>query len=677
MRTGNPSRSSPFWLWLIWVLTGLAGLLFYGWAQPELRIDVRVETTQLVRVLFDHGLGFVDRAAVEQVVRPGTARLVFPLPADSRSLRGLEIAPVLWQGPTRIERIEFGFPGVQRVWDATTGFEEWRHPDAPPEHYRAGSTLTTVPDQWRGLLLMQDLPSRMDLAPRIYRRRMATIILGWLGVSVMVWLAGDWLAARLGWLLAQVSRPVAAYALLAPVGCAVFLAVLPPFQVADEPGHFFHTWHLSQGRFLPDVVEGYAGGAMPRAYLELRERSAPVFRDTQIRLSPALTGELNALQVDPADVQTVKFPAVSIHSAVAYLPQAIGLTIATRVSTNAVQHVFAGRYANVICCGALTILAIGLAGRWSPCLLVVALLPQTLHQMSTLSADGLTNSLALLCFAIILRWRDQATDSIPFREILIWWGLTTLLAWCKSVYVVWPLLIWLVPARRFQGFRRQFAWFAVGLTAAAISLLLWSHWVKAYWPDPHHWTQDPGSRSRQLAFLLDNPVWFLGATGNSFYRYSSVHLYQLVGSFGWANIPLPLPAVLITSAITLGGLLLLRSVPARMESTIESLAPDGHPVPPVDLKDRLVVLVAMLGTVALMSLGLYLWCTPVGSHTVEGIQARYLIPLLPLLAVLLNVETLGVPPYRPHWRWGIGLIAMYGLIYWISGVTIWNRFYGP
>lgn len=676
-RRKSPPLSTSFWWWLIWGMSGLVCVACFGWAHPALRIDVRVETTQLIRVLFDQGLGFVDRASAEMVVRPGTAQLVFPLPADSRTLRGLEIAPVLWNGPTKIERIALGFPGKERVWDASTGFEEWRHPEAPREPYQAGNALTSVPDQWRGLLLIPDLSSIIDLSPRIRRRNMAIVVLGWLVVTGVIWFAGAALAARTGWLLARVSRPVTAYALMAPVGCAVFLAVVPPFQVADEPGHFFHTWHLSEGRFLPDVVEGYAGGTLPRAYVQLRDRSAPVFGNTQLRLSPELWDEIHRLQVDPSDVQTAKFPGVSVHSAVAYLPQAIGLVVANCLSKNAVQHVFAGRLANAICCGGVILLAIMLAGRWSPCLAVVALLPQTLHQMSTLSADGLTNSVALLGFALVLRWRDQSKDSIPIREIVLWWGLTTLLAWCKSVYVVWPLLIWLVPGRRFGGVRWQFAWFAVGLTAAVISLLLWSHLVKAYWPDPHHWTQDPTSRSRQLAFLVDNPVWFCGAIANTFYRFSSIYLNQLVGMFGWANIPLPLPAVLTAASTTLAGLILLRSAPARIEPPAESTLPDSQPAPPVEIKDRLVVLVAMLGTVALMSVGLYLWWTPVGSHTIEGIQARYLIPLLPLLAVLLDVEALGIPPYRPHWRWGIGLIAVYGLIYWTCGVTIWNRFYGP
>ncbi len=676
-RPGRSSLSPSFWWWLIWGLAGLVCLVFYGWARPELRIDVRVETTQLVRVLFDHGLGFVDRAAAETVVRPGTARLVFPLPADSRSLRGIEIAPVLWQGPTHIERIELGFPGSERAWDSSSGYEEWRHPDAPAALYKAGSRLTTVPENWRGLLLIPNLPSLIDLSPRIHRRNMAIIVLGWLGITGVVWLAGAWLAARLEWLLAQVSRPVAAYALLASAGCAVFLAVIPPLQVADEPGHFFHAWHLSQGRFLPDVVEGYAGGTMPRAYLQLRDRSSPLFWNTQIRLSPELMDELNDLKVDPADVQPANFPAVSVHSAIAYLPQAVGLRLANWWSATATFHVFAGRVANFICCGTVTLLAIRLAGRWSPCLVVVSLLPQTLHQMSTLSADGLTNSLALLGFAMVLRWRDDPGDSTPVREIILWWGLTTLLAWCKSVYVVWPLLIWLVPARRFGGVRKQFVWCMVGLTAAVISLGLWSHLVKAYWPDPHYGTKDPTSRSGQLAFLAGNPVWFCGAIANAFYRHSTVHLNQLIGTFGWANIPLPLPATLLMAGTTLAGITLLRSAPAGGGPQSEPPCSGELSIPPIEIKDRLLVLVAILGTIALMSVGLYLWWSPVGSHTVEGIQARYLIPLLPLLAVLFDVQALGIPPYRPHWRWGLALITVYGLIYWTSGATIWNRFYGP
>ena len=77
---------------------------------------------------------------------------------------------------------------------------------------------------------------------------------------------------------------------------------------------------------------------------------------------------------------------------------------------------------------------------------------------------------------------------------------------------------------------------------------------------------------------------------------------------------------------------------------------------------------------ALTCLGLSLWWTPLGSRYIEGIQGRYFLPLLPLLAIAGDARWLPVPPRDGRVTLAVVFTAL-GL-YATSGWTIWTRFYG-
>ncbi len=77
----------------------------------------------------------------------------------------------------------------------------------------------------------------------------------------------------------------------------------------------------------------------------------------------------------------------------------------------------------------------------------------------------------------------------------------------------------------------------------------------------------------------------------------------------------------------------------------------------------------------LTCLGLYLWWTPLGSRDIESIQqGRYLLPLLPLLAITCDARWLPVLPRDGRVTLAVVVTAL-GL-YATSGWVIWTRFYG-
>jgi hypothetical protein len=639
----------------LWLSGFVAHLLWGAWAEPALTIDVRAEKNELVRVLFNFGVGFADRAAADSTIRAGVHRLRIPLPADSRTLQQLEIAPVLAGGPTTVERITLGFPGRERVWDSSTGFDTWRLPDASPETFVPGKPLNCVSSDLTRLLLLPDVPAVVDLSPRLYRRRIALIALGWVlvGAALVLIPRSSWY--WLGAVTTTLGRPDHLFAVLGPIGCAVFLLINPPLQSADESGHLIRAWLLSDGQWMPDIVDGVAAGRFPK---DLR-LAGPDLGNTSNRLDPRLLAQWREIRIDASALTTKKFQGVGIHSTVPYIPQAIGLWIARWFTDYAVAFIHAGRLANAIICGGLVWLAIRLAGRFGWAFLAVALLPQFLHQLSSLSADALTNAMAFLGAAIIFHWRETKHGPIPGWQQAGYVGVVTLLAWCKSVYFGWPILLLLVPTERFGSARRRVTLFVVAAGLAFGSFLLWSQLVKAYWPDPHSMTGDVVSRSQQLALVTANPIWFLDSIIRSLVRFHQPLVTQLVGTFCFANVPLPPFAVFVCV-----GMLSIGLFAVRVEGESR----------PLSLRERGIPVSLFAASFVLTCLGLYLWWTPLGSRYIEGIQGRYLLPLLPLLAIACDARRLPVLP--KDWRVtlviGVTAIGLYATSAW----TIWNRFYG-
>lgn len=47
----------------------------------------------------------------------------------------------------------------------------------------------------------------------------------------------------------------------------IFLVVTPPFQVSDEPNHFFRAYQASEGEFLLQKMGDVTGGLVPKSLL--------------------------------------------------------------------------------------------------------------------------------------------------------------------------------------------------------------------------------------------------------------------------------------------------------------------------------------------------------------------------------------------------------------------------
>jgi len=403
------------------------------------------------------------------------------------------------------------------------------------------------------------------------------------------------------------------FAFLAGFQCIFVVLALPPIQGSDESNHFMRAYTVARGQWNGvRVGDRWFGGAVDPAVKHVNELMdyLPTKRDR--RAEPEILKKTRAVRWTGTE-QPYSFNNTTVGSALAYLPSASGIAIGRAMNLPVYASLGLGRFANALLYVAVGTLAIALAGAAAPYLYVVLTLPMAAFLGSFVTPDGPLIVLSALGVAIILRLagnpsprtaaigmtRRQATAfAIAFAALLV-------VALGKAPYILLVPLLALaekVPMR----------WRIAAVTAGLVLSLAWH-------ADPERATMMwPGNPKAQLLGLFRDPLSVFSVAVGTMEGYGSAHLRQVIGDLGWNDARVP-PWFVWTAYAALG-LTALGIVAAPAGS-----ARVRHPL--------LALAIVVLGIGAVYG-SLYLIWTTVGYPIVEGVQGRYFLPLLPVLALV-------------------------------------------
>ena len=317
-----------------------------------------------------------------------------------------------------------------------------------------------------------------------------------------------------------------------------------------------------------------------------------------------------------------------------YLPAAAGMGLAALTRAGPMETVLAGRVANALCCVLAGYLVLRLARRGRPALFALLALPMTLHLSATVNQDGPLIAAAALAAALL-----------PQGGQRYWAGVAALACVIAAKPPYLPLAVAaLVPldGAAWQA-RRHGAAFLVVIAAG----LAWAGAAAAfaavpfvrplYHPGPL-WPGDPGATfhatnpAAQLGVLLHQPglvlrlPWETAAQG---WRYLAS---SAVGVFSSLDFNLPAWCYRLWYA-ALAAAALAAAVAER------NVAPSA-----ARLWASLALAAGAISCLTGVILLQYLTWTEVGHATVEGVQGRYLLPMLALLVPALPAIPLPAGP---------------------------------
>ncbi len=404
----------------------------------------------------------------------------------------------------------------------------------------------------------------------------------------------------------------------------LLLAITPPFQAPDEQVHFYRAFQVSEGGFVAEKRDGRSGGWIPESLVAV---TAP-FMD--LRFHPETKTTVDAILValsvplDRSMRQFVGFENTTVQTPISYLPQSLGMSVGKALDLGPLSLLYLGRGANVIASVLVILLAIRAAPVFKWVFVLLGLMPMAVFEMASVSADAVTNALALLFTAMILRLAltDAAVDPRALAALL---ATSVLLSLAKVAYAVLILLFLAVPVSRLGGPRRYLAIFAALISLNAAVLGGWGLLMQdVYAPITWMGHVDPAA---QLRWIAANPVHFAGMLLDRFAGPGALSLWDLmVGRLlGWLDTPIPYTVIKSYQLVLIAAALF-----------------DSRSEIRVGARPKIVALAVLIVGLATIGTTLYLQAHAVGADYLTGIHGRYLIPLSPLLLLVLYNRRLRV-----------------------------------
>jgi len=328
-------------------------------------------------------------------------------------------------------------------------------------------------------------------------------------------------------------HPVVVFVLLASAIGTLYALVVPPLQVADEKVHMFRAFDVASGNCV-----AAAHARVPNALLRFEAAFPPVVERRRL-LTDAAVSAWAAVPLDASRTGAVTAVAVNVYSCVPYLAAAAGLGAATALDLAPLRVLQAGRLANLIAFVLLVALALLVLPDFRALLLALAVMPMTLHQAASLSADALTIATAFLATAVAVRVAFSRSERGERRATIGLVSALVLTATCKTNAALAPLAALLPrpPRRRIAAHAVRVACIAALVAMVGIGWTLLNRHHVARFATAHAPSGAGMALNTRLALL--HPVAFLASATHTAAARGTQLVEQLIGAPGWATVRLP------------------------------------------------------------------------------------------------------------------------------------------
>jgi uncharacterized membrane protein len=384
-----------------------------------------------------------------------------------------------------------------------------------------------------------------------------------------------------------------------------FAFLTPPFQVADENGHYLYARSISLGIILPtEFPNKMVGAVLPATETQFANVFSPL-RQPDGRLTVAMLKASNAIPFGGPKMIT-NFLNQATYFPLAYAAPAMTMAVAEALGAGRLTVFYAGRLANAFQYSLLTAIALTLFPAGASAILFAMLLPMSATLAGSLSADAMVISLTTFLTALMARRLAEEIPAPTPLIIAIAFGIAVL------SMIKQPMIALLIPFALYAG-RRSSMLALLLCVAVACSAYDWSMWVLV----------NPAQTAKQAAFgvypalqinyLLTHPFVVFPVALKTFQVLGAEYWQEIVGVMGWLTLRMPF-WFYILATIAFAALFLA--------STTEQRAIR------IGRGPRIALLASSVVGVALTFGALYVGWTKPGNPFVTGVQGRYFLPFI-------------------------------------------------
>ena len=404
------------------------------------------------------------------------------------------------------------------------------------------------------------------------------------------------------------------------------LLITPPFQAPDETNHFFRAWQISEGQLIGNKTNDRVGGSIPCEIVAFSQKFVGLRHNQNIKTSRSEILDARNVQSSCDTTIFVDFPNTGIYTPISYAPQAIIIAALRCTNCGAFWIFYATRLVTLLTWMIVIYYAISLLPAFKWLFTLLALLPMSLFANMAISADMVTNALAFLTITYILHCAFSA-ETFTRKNGIVISILTILLTSAKLVYAPILLLVFIVPASKFNSRKHFYRQVTFILMLSAIVAYGWSAVIgMLYTPyadyNPLYRNgidlMPDANVSGQVKYIFSHDTYILRVFLRSLKESSEMYLPGYIGTFGWLDTHLSNWIIIAAYSVLL----------------FVTIAEDNSSVR-FTSRSRIILFAALFSLLATVIISQLLSWEFVGSGRVIVLQGRYFIPVFPLAFLLI------------------------------------------
>lgn len=394
-----------------------------------------------------------------------------------------------------------------------------------------------------------------------------------------------------------------------PLGL-LYMVIVPLGRVPDELNHYYRAYDISRGNiFSKKISKKAVGNIMPDNVASVINPNNKYYEES-----------INIKVKDSKEKKKIAFSNTAIYAPIIYAPQALGILIGNIFNAPIIIKGLLGRLFNYILFLVLMFYSLKLLPFKKHSAFLVLLFPILIQQSASLSADVFTNSVSILFSAYVLnliysnKKQKNKNQVLTMKQKLLLLLFVILIALSKFVYLPICLLLFLIPNNMFESKKEKYKYiilaciiaFVVTVISVVPSLGLAIN-------------RDPNVNfAEQVKYVLTHPHIYLVVLIKTLITNGAFYIDSLTISVGALDIFIPSFYAYLLLAIS-----------------VSTFLSESH-----DFTRKEIII---YGLIVLLTFGLimsveYASWTPVANHIVEGIQGRYLFPIIIPIMLLFNFK---------------------------------------
>lgn len=389
------------------------------------------------------------------------------------------------------------------------------------------------------------------------------------------------------------------------------LFMIPAYEVPDEPYHFYQSFGISTYKFDKKIGDHITD----KNYKMFSNERCLDYSNISKLDNVYSKSAISKCFKDTNKIETFKYRTDN-NNLLYYLTPGIALKLISSITTSPMIVFFFGRVVCLIISFLILLKAIKTTPKYKNIFIVLGCIPIFVQQMISYSYDGLLNAVALLSLAYFIKFYTSK-EKIDRKEMIIYILTACVLLYLKRVYFVLVGLLLLIPNKKFKnGLKEKIIFIAGSILIPAVVLVLSNIIFSSTTPQVKKYL--PGvNPDQQISYLINNPTQLPKVIYHTLNMSINNYLIETIGAMGWLNN-------IISSVVIVSFYIMFILVILSNDAIIKKL------------NERIYIMLLILLALGMVFMAMYTQWTPVGAYKAEGIQGRYILPLLlPLFMILM------------------------------------------